>query len=109
MGRGPRALELVWSERALTDLEAIGDFIARDDPAAAARWVAKLTAAAVKAAAAPRAGRRVPGLGRDDLREVLLRSYRVVYRVTPKRCEVLTVFEGHRLLPVDVLPTDDDG
>ena len=62
----------------------------------------KLIASAARAAVAPLAGRRVPELGRDDVREVLLHGYRVVYRVTPKKLQVLTVFEGHRLLPRDV-------
>ena len=38
--------ELVWTDRALADLEAIGDYIARDKPLAAERWVADLMDAA---------------------------------------------------------------
>jgi mRNA-degrading endonuclease RelE of RelBE toxin-antitoxin system len=33
---------------------------------------------------------------------VFKRTYRIVYRVTEERIEVLTVFEGHRLFPDDV-------
>ena len=33
------------------------------------------------------------------MRELLLGSYRIVYRVAKGGVEVLTVFEGHRLLP----------
>jgi len=33
----------------------------------------------------------------------LYRNYRIVYRLTEKRIDVLTVFEGHRLLCVDEL------
>lgn len=47
----------------------------------------------------PHAGRQVPELGRDDIREVLVRGYRIVYRVGPNGIDILTVFEGHRLLP----------
>ena len=50
------------------------------------------------AARHPMAGRRVPELQRDDVREVFLKQYRIVYRVTARRCEVLTVFEGHKQL-----------
>ncbi len=39
----------------------------------------------------------MPELGRDDVRETFLRSYRIVYRVVPEGIVVLTVFEGHRL------------
>src|SRR5258706_533453 len=55
------------------------------------------------------ARRRVPELGRDDIREVLVRSYRLVYRVA-NRMEVLAVFHGQRLFPHDVdVPPDRDG
>jgi len=43
----------------------------------------------------------VPELQKDEVREVFLRSYRLVYRVRKGAIDVLTVFEGHRLLEVD--------
>ena len=91
-----------WADRAVADLEAIGDYIARDDPVAADRWVLKLIAAAERMATVPRAGRRVPEFERDDLRETFLRSYRIVYRVLEQGIQVLTVFEGHQRFPTDV-------
>ncbi|HVK72377.1 MAG TPA: type II toxin-antitoxin system RelE/ParE family toxin [Kofleriaceae bacterium] len=103
---GARPSSIVWTDRAVSDLEAIGDHIARDDPSAAARWVAKLVDAAERVATAPLARGRVPELGRDDVREALLRSYRVVYRIDRGRVVVLTVFEGHRRLPADVMDQD---
>jgi len=88
-----------WTERALSDLRAIDDYIAADDPVAAARWVARLIAKAEDAAELPLAGRVVPEKARADIREVFLRTYRIVYRVREGGILVLTVFEGHRLLP----------
>lgn len=87
-----------WTERAESDLIAIGEFIARDDPAEARIWVRKLMAAARAAARHPFGGRRVPELLRDDVREIFLKRYRIVYRVTAQHCVVLTVFEGHKRL-----------
>ncbi len=40
----------------------------------------------------------MPEIGRDDVREVFQRTYRIVYRVVDDGIVVLTVFEGHRLL-----------
>jgi len=99
---GRRTRTLVWSERAKRDLVEIGDFIARDDRNAAARWIARLMTTAARTAVTPGAGRRVPELARDEVRELLLRTYRIVYRVSRTKIEVLTVFEGHRLFPPDV-------
>ena len=90
--------QLVWTERAEADLVGIGDFISRDDPVAARRWVGLLMVTARAAARHPFAGRRVPELQRDDVREVFLERYRIVYRVCARQCEVLTVFEGHQQL-----------
>ena len=96
------ASAVFWTDRALSDLEAIGDFIAQDDPRASERWIDQLLATALHAARNPLAGRLVPEVGRNDVREVFKRTYRIVYRVSRGRVEVLTVFEGHRLLPGDV-------
>jgi hypothetical protein len=41
-------------------------------------------------------------MGREDIREVFLRSYRIVYRVRGRGIEVLTIFEGRRLLSLRV-------
>ncbi|MCZ2247133.1 MAG: type II toxin-antitoxin system RelE/ParE family toxin [Bacteroidia bacterium] len=87
-----------WTERAVNDLLAIGDYIAADNPRAARSWVEKLRQRAVKASKVPRAGRVVPEIARDDVREVFQRTYRIVYRVVDDGIVVLTVFEGHRLL-----------
>ncbi len=98
MGAKSDRARLEWTPRAASDLRRIGDHIARDAPLAAERWVTKLIAAAERAASAPMTGRRVPELGRDDLREVIEGRYRVIYRTREARIDVLTVFEGHRLL-----------
>lgn len=92
-----------WTHRASEDLLAIGDYIAADDPVAARDWLEQLRQRAGDAAAAPNAGRIVPELGRADVREVFLRSYRIVYRVSSTGdVTVLTVFEGHmRLGPLN--------
>jgi len=91
-------MNLRWSSRAVDDLLAIQRNIARDKPVAAKEWVKKLRLRAKKAALAPNAGRMVPEFGRDDLREVFLGSYRIVYRLRKEGITILTIFEGHRLL-----------
>ncbi|WP_043413769.1 type II toxin-antitoxin system RelE/ParE family toxin [Archangium violaceum] len=99
---------MVWTERALKDLRAIGDYIAGDDPVAAERWVGLLIATAESAAATPFAGRVVPELRRDEVREVFRKTYRIVYRVREQTIEILTVFEGHRRFPGGLLAGDDE-
>ena len=40
----------------------------------------------------------VPEYGADDVREVFLRTYRIIYRIDAGSIIVLTVLEGHRKL-----------
>ena len=98
---------LRWSHRARRDLIAIGKYIAQDDPVRARRWVSRLRERARTAAAMPLSGRRVPAMEQDDLREVLVRGYRIVYRVFEEETHVLTVFEGHRLFPSAAILEDE--
>ena len=94
--------KLIWTERALRDLRAIDAYIAADDPSAAERWIAKLLIAGERAARFPQSGHVVREKGRSDLRQILVRTYRIVYLVRDKQIDILTVFEGHHLLPEDL-------
>lgn len=91
-------MAVIWSRRAREDLAEIVRFIARDDRVAAERWVARLIQRGESLDGLPRAGRVVPELGRDDIREFIERTYRIVYRVHGEEVRIITVFEGHRLL-----------
>ena len=95
-------MRLRWSEQARQDLLDIGRYIARDNRVAARRWVERLRERARAAAEAPRSGRMVPEIGREDLREVLMGNYRIVYTVGKAEIRIMTLFEGHRQLPEGV-------
>lgn len=98
-------MRVVWTEQALERLQEIDDFISQDSPARAARFVAKLLERGDSLTPFPSVGRQVPELGSKAIREVLDGNYRIVYRVTLERIEILTVFEGHRQLPAeDIAP-----
>ena len=96
-------MKLRWTRRARRDLVDVARYIERDKPEAARRWVAKLRQRARAAAELPASGRRVPETARDDVREVLVRSYRIVYLIDAETVWVLTVFEGHRLFPRELI------
>ena len=97
-------MKVRWTQRSIQDLRAIGTFISQDNPGGARRWVARLRERARRAAPLPYSGRQVPELDREDVREVFLGSYRIVYRIFPDFIEVLTIFEGHRLFPEGAQP-----
>lgn len=91
-------MRIVWTEQAWEGLLEIETFVARDDPAAAERLVGRLVDRADALARHPDCGRRLPELPDSGLRELLVGNYRIVYHRGSERVEVVTVFEGHRLL-----------
>lgn len=101
-------MRLRWTHRAKDELLSIGRFIARDRPAVARAFVAKLQVRARRAAKYPRSGRSVPELRRDDVREAIEGNYRIVYRITTVSVDVLTVFESHQLFPEAASPDEPD-
>lgn len=92
-----------WTPEARERLRAIAEFVARDDPGAAARLLERLVKRGESLSRFPRRGRRVPERPEGDLRELIDGNYRLVYRVKDAAVEVLTVFEAHHLLPEDDL------
>ena len=87
-------VELLWTLDALTDLDSIGEYIARGSPDYAPVSVQKIVAAAEKVREFPQIGRVVPEFGDDHLREVMFQSYRIVYRLKEGRIGILPVWHG---------------
>lgn len=76
---------------------AIHDYIARDSPHYAQRFVERLIAAVDPLERFPQLGRVVPeGDGRH--RELLVASYRIIYRAEGQEILVVTVVHGSRNL-----------
>ena len=91
-----------WTEQAVADLEAIRDYVARDSVKYATLLVERLIASLDRVSHFPESGRVVPEYQRQEIREIILGSYRVVYRLRTGTAEVLTVFHGARLFPDDL-------
>lgn len=92
-------MSVTWSKEAGENLVEIEEFIARDSLERAVRFVdALIDHAEAIWAGNPKSGRTVPEIGIPDIRELIYRGYRIVYRLNDDRIEILTVFEGHRLL-----------
>lgn len=97
-------MSVTWTREAGENLIDIEEFIARDSLERAIRFVdALIDHAEAILSANPRSGRSVPEIGNPDFRELIYRGYRIVYRLNGDRIEILTVFEGHRLLRLNEL------
>jgi toxin ParE1/3/4 len=95
-------MRLIWTQEALEKVIEIEAFIATDNPERAVTFVDELIDHAEKTLPESlRLGRMVPEIAHPHIREMLFKKYRVVYRLSQKTVEILTVFEGHRLLRLD--------
>jgi len=91
--------KLIWSPRSLRDLESIRDYVAADSPRYATLVVARIIQGVERLASFPESGRVVPERSDPQLREVIVRPYRVVYRLRPGVVEIATAFRASRLFP----------
>ena len=87
---------IVWSDQAQADLAAIHAYIARDSERYAQVTVERIIEAVDRLRAWPRSGRIVPEIGDENLREVLLAPYRIVYRLLGDVVGVATVVHTSR-------------
>jgi toxin ParE1/3/4 len=93
--------------QALADLQAAYEFVARDSVHYAEALTDRLFDAAGRLELFPRSGRVVPEIGREDIRELIVSGYRVVYRVSDDEVEILTVTHATRP-PEEVDPPGEE-
>jgi addiction module RelE/StbE family toxin len=85
-----------WSVTARTDLQEIESYIARDSVAYAIRQVDRIVKAVESLESFPMKGRIVPELERNDMRELIYGSYRIVYLLQGEEVNIVRVVHGAR-------------
>jgi toxin ParE1/3/4 len=91
-------VKIIWTPRALRDLEALHKHISKDSISRANEMVARILRHSAQLAEFPVSGRRVPEYTRAETREVIERPYRVIYRVRGEAVDVLAVIHSSRKL-----------
>jgi len=90
------ARRVVWSPRAVDDVEAIAAYIAADSPFYASSVVRRILTLTRTLEKFPFAGRKVPEFDDENLRELIAYSYRVMYRVGTTEVTIAAVIHGKR-------------
>ncbi len=85
-----------WSDLALDDLEDIKHYISKDSPFYAREFIELIFTTAERLVDFPLSGREVPEAEDKSIREVIVQSYRVMYRVEPNCVLMLAVIHGSR-------------
>ena len=89
--------QLRWSLRAQQDLVEIGEFVAKDSILYAVNLIERLVASIERLELSPLLGRVVPEYRREDLREVIVQNYRMVYLFRSDEVIVARVVHGARI------------
>ena len=96
--------EIVWTEPALGDLEAVADYIALEDPLAAAELVKRVVGHVEQLADHPESGSWPQELGRSRYRQIVEPPCRVFHRFDGTKIFILHVMRSERLLRKRTLP-----
>ncbi len=91
-------MKIIWTELAVENLEEFADYIARDNPSVAHKWIIKIQKSVNKLKNFAEAGRKVPEIKRGDIREIIEGNYRIIYRVESVGISILTVRHCSQLL-----------
>jgi len=90
--------EIVWSEPAPSDLDAIADYIALENPAAASELVRRILDHVEQLADHPESGSRPQELKRSRYRQIVEAPCRLFYRHEGHKVFILHVMRFERLL-----------
>jgi toxin ParE1/3/4 len=91
--------QITWSARAVGHLENACQFIAQTSEQNAEEFAANVRDTVGQLAQHPRLGATVPEYEREDVREVLVHKYRIIYRLRNEDVEIVSVIHGARRLP----------
>ena len=86
--------QVIWTEPALHDLDAIADYIALDDPQAARGLVQRVFQHVGQLAEQPDSGSRPPEMRQSRYRQIVEAPCRVFYRHDGTRVFILYIMRG---------------
>lgn len=96
-------VQIIWTDAARADLEAVTDYIAIENPAAAAELGRRVLRHVEQLAQHPDSGSRLPELGRSRYRQIFEPPCRVFYRRAEGIVVILHVMRTERALDMQRL------
>ncbi|KAF3886378.1 MULTISPECIES: type II toxin-antitoxin system RelE/ParE family toxin [Nostocales] len=100
------AYRVVWSPKALDDVDAIAAYIFRDSASYAATVVQRILDSSRKLSKLPLSGPIVPEFNDGSIRELFAYTYRIIYQIQGNTVTIAAVIHGKRLLAQAHLETD---
>lgn len=96
-------MKIIWSPLSIEQVREITFYIALDKSSVAEKWVETIFSAVERLEIFPESGRKVPEVNRDDIREIILGNYRIIYKIELKKIIILIVKSSRQKLSVDEL------
>ncbi len=90
--------EIEWSIIAENDLNEIIDYIAQDSVEYALSFYEQVREKVENLILFPKMGRIVPELDDPNIRELILRNYRIIYRILGEKIQLVRLFHGSRII-----------
>jgi len=91
-------VQIIWTEPALSDLDAIAEYIALDKPSAAMNLVQKVFSSTERLEQFPEPGRKPSELQKSRYLEILVNPCRIFYRIEDDKVYILYVMRSERKL-----------
>ncbi len=96
---------VIWTQRARTDLKSIHDYIAKDSHQNAQMVINKILQETSTLAQMPHTGKKVPDLNLNELREISIYSWRIIYHLKQNDIFIVTVIHKRRnAQPNELMP-----
>ncbi len=89
-------MKICWSESSVEDLRAIKEYISRDSEYYAIQFTDKIISSVEHLSLLPKMGRKVPEADDDNIREIILRPYRIIYQLQENMVNIVTILHSAR-------------
>jgi addiction module RelE/StbE family toxin len=89
---------IVWSPTADNDLNEIIDYIAQDSIEYALSFYEEVRDRVENLRDFPKLGRKVPELDNPNIRELILRNYRIIYKYSKENIQIIRIIHGSRIV-----------
>mgnify|MGYP002638759154 CR=1 FL=1 len=90
--------QIIWTEPALLNLDAIAEYISLDKPGAASHLVKKVFSSINRLELFPESGRKPPELKKTRYLEIVVNPCRIFYRIEGDKIYILYVMRSEREL-----------
>ena len=92
-------MKIIWSPLAASRLESVFKYINEENEIAAYKMVNRILKKVESLSKYSTRGRMVPEASREEIREVFVGEYRIIYRIETKRLIILTIRNFKQQLP----------